>query len=92
MESLLFQMIAVGYATLSLALLVGITFLEDIFAQHLVHKTILSIIAWTVFAILLHGRWKYGWRGRIAIRWTLIGFLFLMLAYFGSKLVLELIL
>ncbi|MCK5639654.1 MAG: cytochrome c biogenesis protein CcsA [Gammaproteobacteria bacterium] len=92
MESLLFQMIGIGYVTLSLALLVGITFLQDIFAQHLVHKTVLSIIAWTVFAILLRGRWKYGWRGRVAIRWTLIGFVFLMLAYFGSKLVLELIL
>ncbi len=91
MESLLFQMIATGFVMLTLALVTGILFLEDIFAQHLVHKTILSIVAWVVFAILLWGRWRFGWRGRTAIRWTIGGFLFLMLAYFGSKFVLELI-
>ena len=92
MESLLFQMIATGYALLTLALVTGILFLEDIFAQHLVHKTVLSIIAWLVFGILLWGRWRFGWRGRVAIRWTIGGFVFLMLAYFGSKFVLELVL
>ena len=92
MEALLFQMIGVGYVLLTLALLTGILFLEDIFAQHLVHKTVLSIIAWLVFGILLWGRWHFGWRGRVAIRWTIGGFIFLMLAYFGSKFVLELIL
>jgi len=92
MESLLFQIIAVGFALLSLALLSGFIFLQDIFAQHLVHKSILSIVAWFVFATLLIGRWKAGWRGRTAIRWTLGGFIALLLAYFGSKLVLEIIL
>jgi ABC-type uncharacterized transport system permease subunit len=92
MESLLFQMIATGFALLTLALVTGILFLEDIFAQHLVHKTTLSIIAWVVFGILLWGRWRFGWRGRIALRWTIGGFVFLMLAYFGSKFVLELVL
>ena len=92
MEVLMFQMIGVGFALLTLALLTGVLFLEDIFAQHLVHKTVLSIGAWLVFAILLWGRWRFGWRGRTAIRWTVGGFVFLMLAYFGSKLVLELIL
>jgi len=92
MESLLFQMIATGFALLTLALVTGILFLEDIFAQHPVHKTTLSIIAWIVFGILLWGRWRFGWRGRTALRWTIGGFVFLMLAYFGSKFVLELIL
>lgn len=92
MESLLFQMIALGFALLSLSLLTGARYLEDIFAQHLVHKTVLSLIAWVVFAVLLWGRLRYGWRGQVAIRWTLGGFVTLMLAYFGSKLVLELIL
>jgi ABC-type uncharacterized transport system permease subunit len=92
MESLMFQMIGVGFALLTLALVTGILFLQDIFAQHLVHKTVLSIMAWCVFALLLWGRWRFGWRGRVAIRWTVGGFIFLMLAYFGSKLVLELIL
>jgi ABC-type uncharacterized transport system permease subunit len=92
METLLFHMIATGFVLLTLALVTGTLFLEDIFAQHLVHKTTLSIIAWIVFAILLWGRWRYGWRGRTAIRWTIGGFIFLMLAYFGSKFVLELVL
>jgi len=92
MEILLFQMIAIGFFLLSVSLVSGIIFLEDIFAQHLVHKTVLSIAAWFIFAILLWGRWFYGWRGSIAIRWHLSGFFMLMLAYFGSKLVLELIL
>ncbi|HFD79256.1 MAG TPA: cytochrome C biogenesis protein [Gammaproteobacteria bacterium] len=92
MEQLLFQMIGTGFALLSAALLSGFLFLEDIFAQHLVHKTILSMSAWVIFGILLWGRWKFGWRGRTAIRWTLSGFVLLLLAYFGSKFVLEMIL
>ena len=92
MEGLLFQLLGAGFALLSLALVTGFVFLEDIFAQHLVHKTVLSLVAWVVFALLLWGRWRYGWRGRIALRWTLGGFVSLVLAYFGSKLVLELIL
>ncbi len=92
MEILLFRMISIGFVMLSLALLSGIIFLKDIFAQHLAHKTILSIIAWLVFAILLWGHQRYGWRGRIAIRYTLTGFTLLMLAYFGTKMVFELVL
>lgn len=92
MESLLFQMIGVGLVLLTVSLLSGFIFIEDLFAQHLAHKTVLSITAWLVFAILLIGRVKYGWRGQTAIRWTLVGFVSLLLAYFGSKLVLELIL
>jgi len=92
METLLFQMIGAGFVLLTLALVSGALFLEDIFAQHLVHKTTLSIIAWILFGVLLWGRWRFGWRGRTAIRWTIGGFIFLMLAYFGSKFVLELVL
>jgi ABC-type uncharacterized transport system permease subunit len=92
METLLFQMITVGFVLLSLALITGLFFLHDIFDQHLVHKTVLSIIAWVVFAVLLWGRWRFGWRGPVAIRWTLGGIFSLMLAYFGTKLVLDLIL
>ncbi len=92
MESLLFQIIGLGFTLLTLALIKGFIFLDNIFAQHLVHKTVLSLVAWGVFAILLWGRWRFGWRGRIAIRWTLAGFAILALGYFGSKLVLELIL
>jgi ABC-type uncharacterized transport system permease subunit len=92
MEELLFQMIGIGFFLLSLALVTGVLFLEDIFAQALVHKTVLSFAAWGVFGTLLWGRHRFGWRGRTALRWTLWGFGALALAYFGSKLVLELIL
>jgi ABC-type uncharacterized transport system permease subunit len=92
METLLFQMIGTGMVFLSVSLLSGFLFIEDLFAQHLAHKTVLSIIAWLVFSGLLLGRSRYGWRGEIAIRWTLTGFAVLLLAYFGSKMVLEIIL
>lgn len=92
MERLLFRLIGIGYIILSLSLITGAHFIYNIFAQHLVHKTVLSIAAWALFAVLLWGRWRFGWRGRTAIRWTLGGFAVLVLAYFGSKLVLEVIL
>ena len=92
MESLLFQMIGAGFVLLGITLISGLFFLRDLFAQHLVHKVVLSFMAWSVFGVLLWGRWRFGWRGRTAIRWTLSGFTFLALAYFGSKLMLELIL
>ena len=92
MEKLLFDFIIAGFIGLSLALITGFVFLENLFAQHLVHKTILAIVAWVVFGILIGGRVLMGWRGKIAIRWTLSGFVALMLAYFGSKFVLEIIL
>ena len=92
MEQLMFEMITLGLLLLSASMLTGLLFLEDIFAQHLVHKTGLSVIAWGLYAALLWGRYQYGWRGASAIRWVLGGFVFLMLAYFGSKFVLELIL
>ncbi len=92
MESLLFEMIGAGFVLLTLALLSGFAFLENMFAQHLVHKTVLSVIAWLVFGGLLVGRFREGWRGRTAIVWTLGGFVLLILAYFGSKAVLQFIL
>jgi len=92
MESLLFQMLGTGIVFLTVSLVSGFLFIEDLFAQHLVHKTVLSILAWVIFTGLLIGRNRYGWRGQTAIQWTLIGFVSLILAYFGSKLVLELIL
>jgi ABC-type uncharacterized transport system permease subunit len=92
MESLLFEMIGAGFVLLSLSLVSGFVFLEDMFAQHLAHKTVLAVIGWFVFGTLLLGRFRAGWRGRTAIIWTLSGFVVLMLAYFGSKVVLELIL
>lgn len=91
-EKFLFQTITVGFFLLTIALVSGFIFLENMFEQHIAHKTVLSILAWIVFALLLWGRWQFGWRGRKAMTWTLGGFAFLMLAYLGSKFVQELIL
>lgn len=92
LETTLFTALAAGFALLTLALFSGLMFLQDIFAQHLLHKTVLSLIAWAVFAILLLGRLKLGWRGRQAVHWVLAGYGLLALSYFGSRFVLEFIL
>jgi ABC-type uncharacterized transport system permease subunit len=92
MEALLFEMIGAGFLLLTISLFSGFMFLDDMFAQRLVHKSILSILAWLVFGLLLWGRYRFGWRGQKALTWTLVGFVVLMLAYFGSKFVVELLL
>lgn len=92
MESLLFELLWAGEILLTLAIGSGFWFLEDMFAQHLAHKTLFALTAWLIYALLLWGRHRMGWRGNTAIRWTLAGFVCLMLAYFGSKVVLEIIL
>ena len=92
MEEMLFQMITSGTVLLAGSIITGALFLDDIFAQHLVHKTVFTIAALGIFTVLLWGRHQNGWRGTVAIKWTLVGFAALMLGYFGSKFVLELIL
>lgn len=91
-ESLMFRLIAVGFALLTVALISGALFIDDIRAQHLVHTTVLSIAAWLVFGALLWGRRYRGWRGPRAVNLTLIGMAVLALAFFGSKFVLEMVL
>ena len=90
-EHLLFTLLWLGFSLLSLALLSGFIFLENMFSQRLVHKTILSCIGWGIFGILLYGRWQFGWRGKKAVHWTLAGFGVLILAYFGTKTVIEIL-
>jgi ABC-type uncharacterized transport system permease subunit len=92
LESALFTALVAGFSLLTLALFSGLMFLEDIFAQHLLHKTVLSLVAWSVFAVLLFGRISLGWRGRQAVHWVLAGYGLLALSYFGSRFVLEFIL
>lgn len=94
METLMFQMIGIGFFLLTLTLISGIFFSETVFGEPLMftHHIVLSIFAWVIFAILLVGRWRFGWRGRAAIRWAMAGFSLLVLAYFGTKFVLEIIL
>jgi ABC-type uncharacterized transport system permease subunit len=89
MERALFVLITLGFFLLSLSLLSGLLFVEDLMAQHLAQKTVLSVVAWMLFGALLWGRWRWGWRGRTAVRWTLAGYGALILAYFGTKLFLQ---
>src|SRR6266567_198038 len=94
MERLLFRIILAGFTFLTLTLATGIVFSETLFGQAMKfnHKTLFAVISWLIFAALLAGRHLYGWRGRTALRWTLAGFLALLLAYVGSRFVLEVIL
>ncbi len=92
MERLLFILLSVGLATLTIAIASGFAFLDDMFAQNISHHTILACLAWVVFAVLLYGNKVLGWRGYTAVRWTLAGFVLLLLGYFGSKFVTEVLL
>jgi ABC-type uncharacterized transport system permease subunit len=94
LEKLLFRMIQLGFILLTLTLLSGVVFSEEIFgkAVTLNHKTVFGIGSWLIFGALLLGRRIYGWRGHTAIYWTLAGFMSLMLAYVGFRFVLEILL
>jgi ABC-type uncharacterized transport system permease subunit len=89
LERVMFRLIGAGFVLLTLSLFTGFVFVTNLFTQHLIHKTVLSLIAWTIFGVLLVGRIRFGWRGRSAVGWTLSGFGVLALAYFGAKFVLE---
>ncbi len=91
LEALLFRVITAGFALLTLTLVTGVLFVDDLLAQKLVHKTVLSVLSWIVFGVLLIGRRRYGWRGLKAVHWTLSAMLLLLLAFFGSQFVIELV-
>ncbi len=92
MEDLVFRLVSIGFVLLCTSIATGFLFVDDFFAQHLAHKTILSLIACALFGTLAAGRLLRGWRGRTAVRWVIWAYVSLLLAYFGSKLVLEIIL
>lgn len=94
LEAVLFRMIVIAFSLLTLALGSGMLFSEAIFGKAIAlnHKTLFAFAAWGIFAALLIGRHIYGWRGRIALRWILTGFLLLFLAYIGSRFVTEILL
>jgi ABC-type uncharacterized transport system permease subunit len=92
MEALLFNLLWTGVVALTLAIGSGFLFLEDMFEQRVVHHTVLAIASWWIYVILLAGHRLFGWRGTTAVRWTLIAFTLLVLAYFGSKFVIEILL
>jgi ABC-type uncharacterized transport system permease subunit len=92
METLLFRSLGAGFVLLSLTLVTGVVFVDNLFAQDLGHKTVLSILSWIVLGVLLFGRWRWGWRGPRAVKLTLTAMALLLLAFFGSKFVYELVL
>ena len=96
LERLTFRFATAGFILLSATLLAGLLFSESLYGQgrvaHWDHKTVFSVLAWVVFALLLLGRLRFGWRGRKAVRVLYVGSLLLLLAYAGSRFVLEVVL
>ena len=94
MEKLLFQLLGIAFLLLTATLLTGIFFSENLFGKafQITYKTVFAAFSWVIFGGLLYGHWKFGWRGKLAMRWTLIGFVLLLLSYVGSKFVSEIIL
>ena len=91
MELLLFRLLGFGFIVLSLTLISGAVFSQQIFgyAFEFKHHTILALLGWIVFATLLFKRFKHGLRGSSAVIWTISGFLLIQLGYFGTKIVSE---
>jgi ABC-type uncharacterized transport system permease subunit len=94
LERYLFRLIGIGFVLLTITLVSGVLFSEQLFGRPLAltHKNVFSVAGWLVYAALLFGRWRYGWRGRTALKWILGGTLLLVLGYLGSKFVLEVLL
>jgi ABC-type uncharacterized transport system permease subunit len=93
LERLVFGLIGAAFIVLTATLVVGMLYSESFLGRvRLEHKTVFVVLSWLIFGLLLAGRWRYGWRGRTALRWTVSGFVALMLAYPGSRFVLEVLL
>lgn len=89
LERLTFRFVEAGFVVLTAALLLGMASPNW---RWLEHKTLLSVLGWATVAALLGGRLWRGWRGRQATRWLYAGSLLLLLAYVGSRFVLEVLL
>ena len=92
MEHAVFTLLTLGFVALSSTLLIGALFVTDLFGQRLVHKVVLALVAWAIFGVLLLGRYRFGWRGRKARRLVLSGFVVLVMSYFLTKFILEVLL
>ncbi len=86
MEAFLFQTITIAFIILTVMLMTSLIFFDAIFTPPLVQKTILTITSWIIFTVLLSGHYLAGWRGKIAIRGTLLGFILMAITYFASKM------
>jgi ABC-type uncharacterized transport system permease subunit len=93
-EQVLFRLIWIAFAALTLTLISGVIISLSYSGKWLPfdHKSIFTVLSWLTFGILLIGRYVRGWRGRTALRYTLVGFAFVVLAYTGSRFVIEVIL
>ena len=89
LERLTFRFVEIGFVALSSAILLGIWVSPS---WRWDHKSVLSLLGWATFAVLLSGRHWRGWRGRQATRWVYAGAVLLLLAYVGYRFVLEIIL
>ena len=96
LERLTFRFVSAGFVLLTATLLAGWLFGDLLYGAQAAwrwdHKTVFSLLSWFTFALLLIGRWRFGWRGRKAVRVLYIGTLLLLLGYAGSRFVLEVIL
>lgn len=89
MENTLVQLVMIGFIFLSFALISGIFFIEDIFAQHLIHKTFFAILSWVAYGVFLFGHFQYGWRGQKAARYTIWAYFLLILSFIGTEIILS---
>jgi len=89
MENTLIQLVMIGFIFLSFALTSGVFFIEDIFAQHLIHKTFFAILSWFAYGIFLFGHFQYGWRGQKAARYTIWAYFLLILSFIGTQVILS---
>lgn len=87
MESTLLQLVKIGFVFLTFALISGVFFVDDLFEQHLIHKTFFAILAWVVYGIFLFGQAKYGWRGQTAAQYTIWAYFLLILSYIGTTII-----
>lgn len=94
LERFMFRLVGAGFVLLTLTIASGLVFSEEVFGKPvtLTHKNVFSVLGWVTFAVLLFGRWRYGWRGRPALYWILAGTALLVLGYLGSKFVSQVLL
>lgn len=92
MEDLMFKLVIIGFSFLSFALLSGAFFVEDLFAQHLVHKTFFAVISWILYGTLLIGHFQRGWRGQKAVRYVIWAYSLLVISFIGTEFVLQYVL
>ncbi|MBT8138465.1 MAG: cytochrome c biogenesis protein CcsA [Gammaproteobacteria bacterium] len=92
LEQHLFSLLLATWLTIGVSIVTGMLYVDNLLQQHLLHKTVFTLVSWITLAALLLGRHFYGWRGRTAVRWTLIAFVLLALGFLGSKFVLDVVL